>query len=241
MHEDRKRGSRRECTKPGGVKTGNVHGPEPRMRRHLRRWSTQDACKNAPPPLRLRPVRPVPPARDAIPGSRPDRPFRPVRPGLSLAPATWRSVACDRRAPVLMRIDAGTYTTATNTHPRQPQIHDGPEPRMRRHLRRWSKHDLCKRATPPLRLRPVRPVPPARDAIPGPRRDRPIRPVRPVLSLAPATWRSVACDRRAPVLMRIDAGTYTAVTNTHPRQPQIHHRPATQRPRAITHHKAGSC
>jgi hypothetical protein len=136
----------------------------------VRRWSKHDACKRAPPPLRLRPVRPVPPARDAIPGPRRKRPIRPVRPVLSLAPATRRSVASDRRAPVLIRIDAGPYTTATNTHPRQPQIHDGPEPRMRRHLRRWSKQDACKNAPPRLRLRPVRPVPPARDAIPDPGR-----------------------------------------------------------------------
>jgi hypothetical protein len=127
MHEDRKRGSRRECTKPGGVKTGNVHGPEPRMRRHLRRWLTQHACKRAPPSLRLRPVRPVPPARDAIPGPRPDRPFRPVRPALSLAPATRRSVACDRRAPVLMRhrrrnVHRGNqHAPAATTNPPSPR------------------------------------------------------------------------------------------------------------------------
>ena len=76
--------------------------------------------------LRLRPVRPAPPARDAIPGFRPDRPFRPVRPALSLAPPTRRSVACDRRARVRMRVNAGTYPAATNTHPRQLQIHHLP-------------------------------------------------------------------------------------------------------------------
>jgi hypothetical protein len=68
------------------MKTGNTHRPETQMRRHRRRWSTPAACKLATPPLRFRPVRPAPPARDAIPGYRPDCPFRPVRPALSLAP-----------------------------------------------------------------------------------------------------------------------------------------------------------
>jgi hypothetical protein len=39
--------------------------------------------------------------------------------------------------------------------------------------------------------------------------------------------------------MRIDAGTCAAATNTHPRQPQIHHLPATQHPTRTTHHTAG--
>ena len=84
----------RECTRTGSAKTGNVHGSEPQMRRHLRRWLTQDACKLAA-PLRLRPVRPV----------------------LSLAPATRHSVASARRAWVRMRIDAGTQAAATPNPP----------------------------------------------------------------------------------------------------------------------------
>jgi hypothetical protein len=99
---------------------------------------------------------------------------------------------------------------------------------------------LC--ASPaPLRFRPVRPAPPARDEIPGHRPDRPFRPVRPALSPASQTRRSVACDRRARVRVRIDAGTYAAANNTHPRQPQIHHRPAPQHPTHTTPHTAGSC
>jgi hypothetical protein len=61
------------------------------------------------------------------------------------------------------------------------------------------------------------------------RPDRPLRPVGPALSLATPTRRSVACDRRTRVRMRINAGTYPAATNTHPRQSQIQQRPAERR------------
>jgi hypothetical protein len=35
------------------VKTGNEHGPELRMRRHVRRWSTRDSCKLTPSPIAI--------------------------------------------------------------------------------------------------------------------------------------------------------------------------------------------
>jgi hypothetical protein len=68
-------------------------------------------------PLRSRPVRPVPSARDAIPGPRPERRFRPERPVLSFAPATRRPVVHDRRVRVRIRINAGTQgDDASGTH-----------------------------------------------------------------------------------------------------------------------------
>jgi hypothetical protein len=87
--------------------------------------------------LRFRPVRPGPPARDAIPGPRPGVPFRPVRPGLSAAIATRRPVARDPRARVRIRIELGTCAAA-NTAPAAPA--NQPSHRHETHLAYHPSH-----------------------------------------------------------------------------------------------------
>ena len=67
-------------------------------------------------PLRFRPVRPAPPARDAIPGPQPESPLRPVRPALSPTPATRRVVA--RNACVEVDIGASRLAGAGARPPR---------------------------------------------------------------------------------------------------------------------------
>jgi hypothetical protein len=123
-------------------------------------------------PLRFRPVRPAQPARDAIPGPQPEGPLRPVRPALSLAPAT-RHVGARHAC-----VEVGIGITTRTWH--------GGQQSPPKHAR---KPKPPRSQNAPLRFRPVRPAPPARDAIPGPQPERPLRPVRPALCPAPATHR----------------------------------------------------
>jgi hypothetical protein len=92
-------------------------------------------------PLRFRPVRPAPPARDAIPGPQPESPLRPVRPALSPAPATHHAVTRDACVEVGLGFTTRTWHGGQQSPPKHARK---PKPPRSQHA--------------PLRFRPVRPA-----------------------------------------------------------------------------------